>query len=642
MTDLPDKRINDNMIGLFFEDINYGLDGGLHAEMIENRSFEFVKAYGDNKSYHTKYAGTYAWSNYPNREQSSKIVILDSNPWSERNPHYLMFQADQDCQSFCNKAFDGICMRANQEYQVTINAKAEQYQGNMIVSIVKDEKVMASGTITLQNQLGWKKHTLVLMSKENITCGNFVITLESHGSVCFDFISMFPSDAVLGIFRKDLVDKLKNIQPGFLRFPGGCVVEGANLSNRYRWKDGIGKVEERKPNWNRWAVHDNSYAEGEKIRYSYYNQSMGVGFYELFLLSEYIGAEPFPIVNVGVACQYQSNEKVSIDHSEFMEYIQDALDLIEFANGDIQTPWGRVRKEMGHELPFGLRMIGIGNEQWETNEIDYYERYRLFEREIHKKYPEIRLIGTAGPDVTSEKYTLAWEFYYSEIEKNPNFVYAVDEHYYMHPEWFIKNTNFYDHYSRKIKVFAGEYAAHYSNGMNRPELNNWGAALSEAAFLLGLECNADVVAFASYAPLLARVGFTQWSPDLIWFDGISSYGTPSYYVQQLFGTYKGNYTVQTKVDDAELNHSVSFHEKNQEVLIKLVNVDSKRKTVNIEVDFELLPYGEMVIMNGKKEDCNSLEEPYHIVPSKKEFKCSDNLTIELLPESFYIIKLKRK
>lgn len=640
--DIPGKLINENMIGLFFEDINYGLDGGLHAEMIENRSFEFVEAYGYDKNYHTRFAGGYGWSNYTNREDNSKIVIASSDSRGERSPHYLIFQADNEGYSFSNKAYDGICMKAYAEYQVSIYAKADKYNGDITVSIVKDKEIMASGTITLDSQSGWREYTIRLMSEATITYGDFVITLENIGTVCFDFISMLPSNAVLGLFRRDLIEKLEQIKPGFLRFPGGCVVEGANLSNSYRWKDGNGKKEERRSNWNRWAVHDNSYTEGEKIRYPYYNQSMGIGFYEYFLLSEYIGAKPLPILNVGVACQFQSDEKVNINDSKFMEYIQDALDLIEFANGDTHTPWGRLRMEMGHAEPFGLEMLGVGNEQWETKEIDFYDRYRLFEREIHKKYPNIKLIGTAGPDITSEKYSSAWDFYYSEIEKNPDFVYAVDEHYYMHPDWFKSNTHFYDNYPRKIKVFAGEYAAHYSNGMNRPELNNWGAALAEAAFLTGLERNADVVVFASYAPLLARKGFSQWSPDLIWFDGTNSYGTPSYYIQQLFGSLKGKYTLKTEFDSEEVNCSISFDEKNQAIYIKLVNTDSKKKIVNIDVDFDVLPYGEIVVMKGKKEEGNSLENPYHIIPLKQNFTYHNNKSMELLPESFYVITLNRK
>lgn len=638
--DMPDKLINDSMIGLFFEDINYGLDGGLHAEMIENRSFEFVEAYGSDKNYHTRFSGGYGWSNYPSRGNETNIIIGETNPRRKQNPHYLMFQGDNQCNSFSNKAYDGIYMKAKEEYQVTIYAKAVDYKGEITVSIIKDKKAIVQETMTLHNEPEWKQYKVTLKPDENIECGEFVITLKESGTVCFDYISMFPSDAVLGLFRRDLVEKLEQIKPGFLRFPGGCVVEGANLSNRYCWKDAIGNKEERKLNWNRWAVHDNSYDKGERIRYSHYNQSMGIGFYEYFLLCEYIGAKPLPILNVGVACQYQSTEKVSISSVTFMEYIQDALDLIEFANGDVDTRWGCVRKEMGHPNPFGLEMIGIGNEQWETKEIDYYERYRIFEKEIHKRYPDIKLIGSAGPDITTDKYTSAWDFYYSESEKNPNFVYAVDEHYYMHPDWFKNNTHFYDNYSRKIKVFAGEYAAHCSNGMNRPELNNWGAALSEAAYLIGLERNADVVEFASYAPLLARKGYTQWSPDLIWFDGKEVYGTPSYYVQQLFGSYKGNYTLETELDCEEVNCSVSFHAEKKEIYIKLVNTENKIISVNVEVDFEVLADGEMVMMQGHTEEGNSLENPYHIAPSKQNVTLGNRISMDLLPESFYIITLK--
>lgn len=630
------------MIGLFFEDINYGLDGGLYAEMIENRSFEFVEAYGSDKEYKTRFAGDYGWSSYLDTDNSSKLEIASEKPLCENNPHYLVFQSVKSNASFSNKAFDGISMKAFKQYKVSFYARFDSYEGSIIISIIKNNKSMALAMLPISDNQGWNKYEADIYSNEDVYNGDFVITLEQKGKVCFDMISMLPADAVYGIFRKDLVEKLEKIKPGFLRFPGGCVVEGANLSNRYRWKDGLGNLEQRIPNWNRWAVHDNSSAEGEKIRYSYYNQSMGIGFYEFFLLCKYLGAKPLPVMNVGIACQYQSDEKVNIDDTAFEEYIQDTLDLIEFANGDATTTWGKIRIDMGHAGSFGLELVGIGNEQWESEKIDFFERYRRFEKAIHAKYPEIKLIGTAGPDVHSEKYKAAWEFYYKENERNPDFVYAVDEHYYMNPKWFLDNTHFYDSYSRKIKVFAGEYAAHCDNGMNRPELNNWWAALSEAAFMTGFERNADVVEFAAYAPLLARKGYTQWSPDLIWFDGETSYGTPSYYVQLLFSNFKGDYTLQTETEDMVLPYSISFCEKDKTVFIKLVNTMQEAIKVCLEPDFHVLPEAEVIMMQADEKAGNSFKNPNKIVPVKQSIHFKKGMSYELQPSSFHVIKLTRK
>lgn len=636
------KKINRNAIGLFFEDINYGLDGGLHAEMIENRAFEFVEAYGCDKTYYTIRAGMYGWKHYPKEDSASNLILSDTNPRNDKNPHYMGFQTTRPGASFTNKAYDGINMEAGIEYKLTIYARSDTYKGNIIISVIKDEVTVVKSIIALGANDMWMRYTTTLVSDQTVNKGDFVITLENMGEVYFDYISMLPSNAVLGLFRADIVEKMSQIKPGFLRFPGGCVVEGANLANRYRWKDSIGLQEERVSNWNRWAVHDNSFQEGEKIRYSHYNQSMGIGFYELFLLSEYLGAKPLPILSVGIACQFQSDEKVSIQDTGFWEYIQDALDLIEFANGDSDSIWGRKRIEMGHLEPFGLEMLGIGNEQWETEHIDFYDKYRLFEKEVHKRYPFIKLIGTAGPDVTSEKYASAWDFYYSELEKNPDFVYAVDEHYYMSPEWFRSNVHFYDGYSRKIKVLAGEYAAHCGNGMNRPELNNWRAALSEAAFMIGLEQNGDLVEYASYAPLLARKDYSQWSPDLIWFDGANSYGTPSYYVQILFSELRGDHILVADADFEELHGSVTASNENNNVYIKLVNTRAVKVSVTLDLDFKVEELGELIIMKGETEEGNSFEEPYNIIPQKKSLHFVNHMKLELHPESLYIVVLKKK
>jgi alpha-L-arabinofuranosidase len=628
--------INKNMIGLFFEDINYGLDGGLYAEMIENRSFEFVEASGVKDKYEINFDGLYGYSAYPSTEQGANLKIETVNPINPINPHYLEFTAGQNQLSFTNKAYDGINMKQGISYLVSFYAKAEDYTGQIEVRIQKDTEVITSAVVTTKVCNRWTRYCVELVAKKNVSNATFLLQLSQVGTVCFDFVSMMPGDAVLGLFRKDLVELLKDMKPGFLRFPGGCIIEGNTLDNRYQWKQSVGKAEERKANWNRWAVHDNN--DNNLVGpYSHYNQSLGIGYYEYFLLCEYLGAEPLPVINVGLACQYQSSELIAIEDPGFQEYIEDALDLIEFANGPIDSKWGLLRMQMGHAKPFGLKMIGIGNEQWETKEVDFFKRYELFEQAIHERYPEIQLIGSAGPDVRTERYNLAWDYY--RQAKKENYVYTVDEHYYMDPDWFIKNVDFYDNYPRDIKVFAGEYAAHVGWGMNRPELNNWKAALSEAAFLTGVERNADVVTMASYAPLFARLGYTQWSTDMIWFDGERSYGSPSYYVQKMFSTNMGTNLLQVHHDQNEIPYSVLFDQEEQAIIIKLANVTDHDVNVTLDFDFNLQEKGDVYYIEGKDEDVNTLDASENISIKNKRISVYKGMDYQVHAKSFHVVKI---
>lgn len=632
------SSIQNGMIGLFFEDINYGLDGGLHAEMIENRSFEFVEASGDWDSYVTKYDGLYGWSAYPISASGAELQIKTTDPQNQINPHYLEFTGSDTQRAFSNKAYDGICMKKDVSYKVSFYAKAEKYQGEIEMIIAKDENIILSSVITNAVSSEWTKYQTEFISNETISYGRFIIRLKQSGTVCFDFISMIPSDAILGLFRKDLAELLKDLNPGFLRFPGGCVVEGNTLNNRYQWKKSIGKAEERKANWNRWAVHGSNKANDFTSKYSHYNQSLGIGYYEYFLLCEYLGAKALPVLNVGLACQYQSTQIVKTEDPAFHEFVQDAIDLIEFANGTTDSEWGSIRMQMGHPEPFGLEMIGVGNEQWETEQVDFFRRYEIFEQAIHEQYPTIKLIGSAGPDVTTEKFTAAWEFYNENANKK-DFVYAVDEHYYLKPEWFHSNVHFYDKYPRNVKVFAGEYAAHNSYDLKHTDMNDWAAALSEAAFLTGIERNADVVVLASYAPLFARLNYTQWAPDMIWFDGEKCYGSPSYYVQKMYSTQMGTDLLQVIHDIEEIPYSVSYDKETQVIIVKLVNCHGHSMFVDLETKFSLVEDGEAYILQGSDNDVNSIEEPYRIVPVHKQIKVSDNMHYEMKAKSFHVIRM---
>jgi alpha-L-arabinofuranosidase len=322
--------------------------------------------------------------------------------------------------------------------------------------------------------------------------------------------------------------------------------------------------------------------------------------------------------------------------------MQDALDLIEFANGSVTSKWGSIRAQMGHPNSFGLTMLGIGNEQWETVEVDYFERYRQFEKVIHEKYPEMRLIGSVGPDVLDERYNMAWEFYYEEKKKNPNFVYAIDEHYYKNPDWFYDNLHFYDDYKRDIAVFAGEYAAHHDNGMNRPELNDWSAALAEASYMTGLEKNGDLVVMAAYAPLLARLGYTQWSPDLIWFDDKNSYGSPSYYVQKLYGQTQGDVLLCTEQEGEECLSSVSEDTENKNVYVKLIQPKNTACKVLISFDFAVEENATVLEIVGEPSAVNTIAKPRSICLEEREIKVSQKFEYEVKPYSAQCICFKRR
>ena len=577
--------IAEGMFGLFFEDINYAADGGLYAEMIENRSFEFMDCYGDVGDYYVKADPGYAWKATKDKG-AGKMEYVEGSPVSNVNPHYLRFTATKAGQGFANKAYRGIYMTAFQEYKVSFYARTAKYlEGNLKVQIRAGGKILIeNGVKCIHVSKGewqkWNRYELTISSTKDVEAGEFVILLDSPGTVEFDHISMMPADAVAGVFRKDLFDALKGMHPGFLRFPGGCIIEGNTLENRYQWKNSVGDPIHRKWNFNRWAVHGTNEKNGWNTEFSHYNQSLGLGYYEYFLLCEMIGAKALPVLNVGLACQYQSYELVEVNDEAFMEYVQDALDLIEFANGPIDSKWGSLRAKMGHPESFELDMLGIGNEQWQTKHVDFYTRYQKFEQAIHAVYPAIKLIGSAGPTVETDTYQDAWDFYHKEAADKPDFTYAVDEHYYMKPEWFLEQNEFYDNYPRDVKVFSGEYAAHEPQERLKKHKNTLNAALAEAAFLTGVERNADVVVLASYAPLFARLGYVQWSPDMIWFDEKKVYLSPSYYVQKLYCENAGTVTLELHDQEKALREkdvyvNASYDEKSGEYILKIVNNAAK-------------------------------------------------------------------
>lgn len=640
-------NIAKGMIGLFFEDINYAADGGLYAEMIENRSFEFLKSTGPYDKYEQEFDGLYGWTPYPRSGNGAELSIDTEDAVSVDNPHYMRFKSSVSQLGFTNKAYDGVQLKKGMAYHISCYMRTrDEFQENVEVHIYKDGKSKAFGLLAGKVTTKWQKYDAIIEAPEDVLDGEFVIELSLIGTIDVDFVSMIPADAVLGVFRKDLVDLLEEMKPGFIRFPGGCIVEGNNMENRYKWKESVGAIEGRKNNWNRWAVHESKEEDDFVGPYAHYNQTLGLGYYEYFILCEHVGAKPLPVLNVGLGCQFQCTDLVEIESEEFKEYIQDALDLIEFANGDHNTKWGAVRCKMGHKAPFELEMIGIGNEQWETEQSRFLKRYELFENAIHQEYPQMKLIGSAGPDVRGGGYFVAWDFYQDNSNKS-NFVYAVDEHYYQPEDWMYNNTHFYDNYPRNIKVFAGEYATHIGpSKFNNTKANTLGAALSEAAFLTGLERNADVVELASYAPILARIGYTQWSPDMIWFDGIKSYGTPSYYVQKMYSLNMGDYVLESSMTGygQRVHQTVCFDEVTNDIIIKLVNGSDKNYDIILEFDdtFSICEEGKVFVLGAKGSDeVNSIENPHNIDIMEKTLNISQVYNLEACSMSVIRVKVEQ-
>ncbi len=632
-------EISKDMYGLFFEDINYSLDGGLNGEMLENRNFEARFSTGKRDDYTVLFDGGYGW--YVSREQESEgFICIDSRePLNEVNPHYLAAQGQHGGVMFENKAYDGICAAAGTSLTFRFYAKTTGEKPVTVqIKIRKNGKTYDEGIVRVSGD-GWTLYEGTLKLEESVKKAQFVVAVKEDAWVAFDQFSLKPDNLVLGLFRPDLVEKLKALNPSFMRFPGGCIVEGNTLENRYQWKKTLGPVEERKYNWSRWAVHNGNPDNEFTGPFAHYGQTYDIGYYEFFLLCEYLGAKPLPVMNVGLACQFMSSEKVDMESVKMQEYIQDALDLIEFANGDKDSEWGSVRVTMGHEEPFGLTMLGIGNEQWQTDDINFYGRYEMFQQAIHEKYPKMKLIGTSGPDVWGGGYYRAWDWAKKKIKDNPDFMYAMDEHYYVAPEWLYDHVHFYDGYQRDIKVFAGEYACHvpgHGGRLNHSEANTLEAAIAEAAFLTGVERNADVVTLASYAPLLARIGYSQWSPDLIWFDGASSYCTPSYYVQQLFSVYRGTKTVNAdfgwneEQEKQEKLYAGAVTDKDGRLIVKLVNASDQMRTVKLASE-ERKDSPEEIKLSQKEINTSSEGgklDSKEIKLSYQEIKLSSNASFE--------------
>jgi len=515
--DRPGHAIPRTLYGIFFEDINDAADGGLYPELIANRGFDW------------RTQGPDGWTREWRGEAMGRVSLQGADPVHPNTFQYLRVEcyAPGEGAGVANDGFGGIAVQQGKAYTLSFHARRHAgYAGGLTVRlenaqrqplaafrIAKDAwKTACAGgqpasPLDSPPPAPWARYEALFMPTATVTNARLAVLLDARGTVDLDLVSLFPQDTYKGRkngLRKDLMEMLAAMNPATLRFPGGCVVEGHSFETQYHWKRTVGPLERRALNHNLWG----------------YWQSHGLGYYEYFQMAEDLGAEPLPILAAGMTCQFRKPpESLPLDSLDLV--VRDALDLIEFANGEPDTPWGRVRAEMGHPAPFNLKYVGIGNENWDT---PFLDRYAVIAKAVKAKHPEITIISSAGAAPEGPMFELAWSRLTGMKAE------LVDEHYYKPPEWFLSQATRYDRYDRNgPKVYVGEYACH-----TRDRKNNLLAALCEAAAMTGFERNADVVRMAAYAPLFNKIGRTQWNIDLIWFDNTRAFGTPSYYVQKLF------------------------------------------------------------------------------------------------------------
>jgi alpha-L-arabinofuranosidase len=608
----PGTAIHSTMYGIFFEDINFGADGGLYAEMVQNRSFEFPDR-------------LMGWNMFGN------VQVSDVRPAFDRNPHYVVLGDSGHIEKRTgleNRGFFGMGLKKGLRYDFSVYARL--HDAGSQPARIRVELVNAANNIITRQRItidsrDWKKYTCSLTPNVTEQKGLMRIFLETKEGVDLDHVSLFPSDNWNGL-RADLVKDLEDLHPGIFRFPGGCIVEGTDLETRYQWKNSVGQVENRPLNENRW-----NYTFAHRM-YPNYFQTYGMGFYEFFILSEKIGAEPLPVVSCGLACQFQNHtEDAHVAVDDLQPYIDDALDLIEFANGGTDTKWGKLRADMGHPAPFNLKQIGVGNEQW--GEL-YPVRLEKFIKAIRAKYPNILVCGTSGPSADGKDFDYGWQ------EMRRLKVDLVDEHYYKPPQWFFDNAGRYDNYDRKgPKVFAGEYAAH-----GRGDLNNWEAALSEAAFMTGLERNADIVWQATYAPLFAHVEGWQWKPDLIWFDNLTTARSANWYVQMLYGTNRGTNMVnltengQAVKGKDGLYASAVYDKDTKQYIIKLANNADRSQDVVITMKgLKTVGQVKTTTLKGSLSMENLVGRPESIHPVEGSLEGNGNTISVAVPSKGFMV-----
>ncbi|HUQ97564.1 MAG TPA: alpha-L-arabinofuranosidase C-terminal domain-containing protein [Chitinophagaceae bacterium] len=622
--------IQPTMWGVFFEDINLGADGGLYAELVKNRSFEFFKP-------------LMGWTVQRKQPREGDVLIVNRTEKATANPRYVKITATAAAKgdlALVNEGFRGMGIKKGLRYDFSILYRQATPGVKLNVELIDSTGKTLGGTVLTPTESGgsdWHKGSVSFTATETNAKANLRIGFEGTGVIELDMISLFPGDTWKGRpggMRADMVQLLADMKPGFIRFPGGCIVEGYDLSQRYQWKKTVGPVEERQLLINRW-----NFEFAHRLAPDYF-QTFGLGFFEYFQLAEDIGAEPLPILNAGMACQFNTAEVVPLNALD--PYVKDALDLIEFANGDTTTTWGNVRAQMGHPKSFNLKMMGVGNENWGPQ---YLERLAVFTKAIKAKYPKIKLVNSSGTDPAGDRF----DYLNTELRKMNADI--IDEHYYRRPEWFLENAARYDSYPRNgAKVFAGEYAAQSDKTVSIANKNNWQTALAEAAFMTGLERNAGVVYMASYAPLFAHADGWQWTPDMIWVDNLRSYGTPNYYVQKLYATNRGTDVVPIMMEGHALAGKDSLYataavdKATNELILKLVNVSGTAQQKEIVVDGvnRLAKTARQIVLKSNVLDqVNTFEKATAIVPTEQQIAIAGKkFSFTLAPYSFNVIRLQ--
>ena len=633
--------IPSTMYGIFFEDINYAADGGLYGELVKNRSFEFP-------------------NNYAGWDISGKVTLKDDGPFN-KNPHYVRLAPSGHSDKHTmieNHGFFGMGVKGGEEYRFSVWARVpDGGTAKLWIDLVDnatmgDDQKLGNTSVEVSGK-EWKKYTAIVKPNRTFAKAHLRVWGDSKVTTDVEHVSLFPVDTYRkheNGMRKDLAESLEQLHPGVFRFPGGCIVEGTDLATRYQWKNSVGPVENRPLNENRWH-----YTFTHRYFPDYY-QSYGLGFFEYFQLSEEIGAEPLPVVSVGLSCEFQNGSNRSSAHvpvDQLQPYIDDVLDLIEFANGDpTKNVWAKLRADMGHPEPFNLKYVGIGNEQWGPI---YPENLKPFVEQVRKQYPNIKIVGTSGPDSEGKEFEYLWP----EMRKMGADL--VDEHFYRNEEWFLGTpaakqrwgncgANRYDSYPRKgPKVFAGEYACHGAG----KKWNHFNAALMEAAFMTGLERNADVVEMATYAPLFAHVEGWQWRPDAIWYDNLRKFNSCAYYVQQLYSLNKGTNMLTLTMngkpvagnpDQNGLFASAVYDKYSYEVIVKVVNTSDKAQEVTLNLK-GMKGTHDAQLITFHSDDLtaeNTLEDPTKIIPRLTSITVNaPTQSVSVPAKTFYIYKIKK-
>jgi len=613
------KQISNLLTGVFFEDINYAADGGLYAELIQNRDFEYNLS--DKEGRDPFWNSRHSWKATGGQTGFSIDSVA---PIHTNNSHYAVLEVGDTGGGLTNGGFDGIPVKKGHAYNFSLFTKILQGKVDRLKVTLKDpvtKTVLAETTLNLTAG-GWKNYKANLVATGNASAAVLEIAPAGKGKLALDLISLFPANTFKGHkngLRADLAQTVADIHPKFVRFPGGCVAHGDGIDNIYRWKNTIGPLESRVPQRNLWGYH----------------QTAGLGYFEYFQFCEDIGAAPLPVLAAGVPCQNSAvggaGQQGGIPMAEMGAYIQDILDLVEWANGDAKTTWGKKRAEAGHPKPFNLKYIGIGNEDLISDVFE--ERFAMIFEAIKKKYPEITVIGTVGPNAEGSDYEEGWDF--ATKLKVP----MVDEHYYQNTGWFINNQDYYDRYDRtKSKVYLGEYAAFLPG---RP--SNIETALSEALYMTTLERNGDVVSMASYAPMLAKEGHTQWNPNLIYFNNTEVKPTVGYEVQKLYGVNAGDkylpadIVVSNEQESVKrrIAYSLVMDAKTKHLFIKIVNLLPVAVNTKINLNGITIadPKGTRTVLKGDPADKNAR-------PVVSSYTVKEQSELELPAYSFTVIRVK--